>query len=89
MPSGSSTPTTTHHHDIGIALHTNFHAVNNSQPHDNVASERIMSQSNSDSDPESTDEREEEPMSNTWHIGSTLDIGGTGVVGYGIGGTGS
>ncbi len=31
-----------------------------SQPHDNVASERIMSRSNSDSDPESTDEREED-----------------------------
>jgi hypothetical protein len=30
------------------------------QPHDNIAAERTMSQSNSDSDPESTDEREEE-----------------------------
>ncbi len=53
-------PTTTHHPDDGAALNTNFHAVNNSQPHDTVASERIMSQSNSDTDPESTDEREEE-----------------------------
>jgi hypothetical protein len=60
MPSGSSMPTTTHHPDDGAAFNANFHAVNNSQPHDNVASERIMSQSNSDTDPESTDEREEE-----------------------------
>jgi hypothetical protein len=52
--------TTTHHHDYGAAFHTNFHVINNSQPHDNVASERTMSQSNSDQDPESTDEREEE-----------------------------
>jgi hypothetical protein len=29
--------TTTHHHDDGAAFHTNFHAINNSQPHDNVA----------------------------------------------------
>ena len=41
-------PTTTHHPDDGAAFNTNFHAVNNSQPHANVASERIMSQSNSD-----------------------------------------
>ena len=53
-------PTTTHHHDDDAVFNTNFHAVNNSQPHANVASERIMSQSNSDIDPESTDEREEE-----------------------------
>ncbi len=53
-------PTTTHHPDDGAAFNTNFHAVNNSQPHVNVASERIMSQNNSDIDPESTDEREEE-----------------------------
>ena len=53
-------PTTTHHPDDGAAFNTNFHAVNNSQPHANVASERIMSQNNSDTDPESTDEREEE-----------------------------
>ncbi len=52
--------TTTHHHDDGAAFHTNFHAINNSQSHDNVAAERTMSQSNSDSDPESTDERKEE-----------------------------
>jgi hypothetical protein len=52
--------TVTHHHDYGAAFHTNFHAINNSQPHDNVSSERTMSQSNSDPDPESTDEHEEE-----------------------------
>ena len=60
MPSGSSMPTTTHHPDDGAAFNTNFHSVNNSPPHANVASERIMSQNNSDTDPESTDEREEE-----------------------------
>jgi hypothetical protein len=60
MPSGSSRPTTTHQPDDGAAFNTNFHAVNNSQPHANVVSERIMSQNNSDTDPESTDEREEE-----------------------------
>jgi hypothetical protein len=52
--------TATTHHDYGAAFHTNFRDINNSQPHDNVASERIMSRSNSDPDPESTDEREEE-----------------------------
>jgi hypothetical protein len=52
--------TTTHHHDYGAAFNTNFHAIDNSQLHDNAASERTMSQSNSDPDPESTDEREEE-----------------------------
>ncbi len=53
-------PTTTHHPDDGAAFNTTFHAVDNSQPHANVASERVMSQTNSDTDPESTDEREEE-----------------------------
>jgi hypothetical protein len=52
--------TSTHHHDYGAAFNTNLHAINNSQLHDNAASERTMSQSNSDPDPESTDEREEE-----------------------------
>jgi hypothetical protein len=52
--------TTTHHHGDGAAFNTNFHAINNSQLHDNAASERTMSQSNSDPDPESTDEREED-----------------------------
>ncbi len=50
----------THHHDYGAAFNTNFHAINNSQLQDNAASERTTSQSNSDPDPESTDEREEE-----------------------------
>jgi hypothetical protein len=68
MHSGSSTPTTTNHHDHGAAFHTNFHAVNNSQPHDNVASERTMSQSNSDPDPESTDECEEEHEINNFPL---------------------
>ncbi len=53
-------PTTSHHPDDGAAFNINFQAVNSSQPHANVASESIMSQSNSDTDPESTDEREEE-----------------------------
>ena len=52
--------TTTHHHDYGAAFITNLHAIDNSQLHDNAASERTMSQSNSDPDPESTDEREDE-----------------------------
>jgi hypothetical protein len=52
--------TTTYHHDDGAAFHANFHDINNSQPHDNVESERTMSQRNSDPDPESTDEREKE-----------------------------
>jgi hypothetical protein len=52
--------TTTYHHDDGAAFHAIFHDINNSQLHDNVASERTMSQSNSDPDLESTDEREEE-----------------------------
>jgi hypothetical protein len=57
---GSSAQTTTHHHGDGAAFNTNLHAINNSQGHDSSASERIMSQSNSDLDPKSTDEREEE-----------------------------
>ena len=52
--------TTTHHHDYGAAFNTNFHAIDNSQLHDNAASERTITQSSSDSDPKSTDEREEE-----------------------------
>ncbi len=57
---GSSTQSTTHHHGDGAAFNTNLHAIDNSQLHDSSASERIMSQSNSDPDPESTDKRDEE-----------------------------
>ncbi len=51
---------TTHHHGDGAAFNTNFHAINNSQLRYNVTSENTMSQSNSDPEPESTDEREDE-----------------------------
>jgi hypothetical protein len=52
--------TRTHHHGYGAAFNINFHAIDNSQPHNNAESETTMSQSNSDPDPESTNEREEE-----------------------------
>ncbi len=42
------------------SLNTKLYAIDNSHVHDNSAAERNMSQGNSDPDPESNDEREEE-----------------------------
>jgi hypothetical protein len=57
---GSSTQSITHHHGDGAAFNTNLHAIHTSRLHDSAASERTMSQSNSDPYPDSNDEREEE-----------------------------
>jgi hypothetical protein len=68
--------TTTHYHDYSAAFNTNLHAIDNSQLHANAASERTMSQSNSDPDPESLDEREEEHEINHFSLdqrGDCLD----------------